>query len=171
MLFRSINWLKSIFKLISPLETERPRTNQRSQLPRLHLPGTIQAGCPSHPRGCHYPTAASCSPARLLLRRMGNADADLGVLATLLIVVHLSHMEKYSWIGTTSNRPLSELMLYVLSKPGLGGHHRSPSRREPARRQPPSSSSPFWSSRVERQFSLSARVKSCFLGKAAPVSS
>ncbi len=46
--------------------------------------------------------------------------------------------------------------------PGLGGHHRSLSRREPASLQPPSSSSPFCSSRDVRQLSLSERMNSCF---------
>lgn len=58
---------------------------------------------------------------------------------------------------------------WLQGTPGLGGHHRSLSRckahaKAPARRQPPTSpSSPFTSSRDVRQFSLSERVKSCFL--------
>lgn len=63
--------------------------NRRCLLPHLHLPGTTLAECPSRPRGCRCLTAASCSPSRLPLRQMGSADADLGILASLLIEARL----------------------------------------------------------------------------------
>lgn len=63
--------------------------NRRCLLPRLHLLGTTQAERPSRPRGCRCLTAASCSPSRLLLRRMGNGVADLDVPASLLIEARL----------------------------------------------------------------------------------
>lgn len=152
--------------------------SRRSLPPRLHPPGTTQAGCPFRPPGCRCLTSASCSHARLLLHQMGNGDADLGVPATPPTVAHLG--KTFLFFGffflipcdiqpALQSLKINNSTMQLL--PGLGGHHRSPSRRAPARRQPPSSSSPFWSSRVERQFSLSARVKSCFLGKTVPPSS
>lgn len=196
-LFNSVIHSKPFSGLILPWVRERLLMNQRCPPPRLRPPGTIQAGCPFHLPGCHCLTGASCSHARLLLHQTGNVDADPGVPATLLTEAHLGKW-KNSWIGITililityrslimmyskifgyqhswskySNSTIFEVIWSVQLLPGLGGHHRSPSRREPARRQPPSSSSPFWSSREERQFPLSARVKSCFLGKTVPLSS
>lgn len=65
--------------------------SRRSLPPRLRPPGTIQAGCPSHPPGCHCLIVVPYSHAHLLLHRMGNGVADLG--ATLLTEVHLGKME------------------------------------------------------------------------------
>lgn len=81
--------------------------SRRCPLPRLRLPGTTQADCPSRPRGCRCPTAAFCSPSRLPWRQMGSGGAGLGVLASLLIEVRLGGeggKKKHGWILTTTSK-------------------------------------------------------------------
>lgn len=77
------------FYLISPWAREKPPMSQRSLPPLLRLPNTTQVGCPAHPLGYRCLNVASCTLAHLLWHQRGNGDADLGLPATLPILVHL----------------------------------------------------------------------------------